>query len=267
MEVRITEGAGADRKWHVADALAGNGCVVELQHSQLSPDDVREREAFYGRHGGMVWIFDYTERKLDSRDVRLETADALTLLDLGDRVVAVTDHGRTIYAEWPREEVVAQLVTRWGTQFLWDALGLFLRKREEAANQIRAREERAEAEQEARRQALEAKKDLWDRTQLWEEKQRAAWLREQAEKRRNRIESEAEAELFRRAAARKAQEATVEEGERVDAMRALWKAQREAPPFALPDDFVEEGRPMLVSLADIEALGIVDDDDDGFGGI
>jgi hypothetical protein len=259
MEVRITEGKGADRKWHVADALAGNGCIVELQHSPLSPDDVRDREAFYGPRGGMIWIFDYSKRKLHSRDVRLETAEALTLLDLGDRVIGVSNYGRRTYGTWSRAEVVAALSGPTGDDLFWQAYAAILRMDLEA-------EERAEAEQEARRQALEAKKDLWDRTQLWQEEQRATWLREQAGKRHSRIESEAEAELFRRAAARMVQETTVEEDERMDAMRALWRAQREAPPLTLPDDFVAEGRPMLVSLADVEALGIVGDDD-GFGAL
>lgn len=42
---------------HRADIVAANGTVVELQHSYLSPDEIRERETFYGR---MIWVFDAT---------------------------------------------------------------------------------------------------------------------------------------------------------------------------------------------------------------
>lgn len=40
---------------HRADLVAPNGVVVEIQHSNISGDSIREREAFYQR---MLWIFD-----------------------------------------------------------------------------------------------------------------------------------------------------------------------------------------------------------------
>lgn len=40
---------------HRADIRRPDGLVVELQHSYLSPEDVRERESAYGR---MVWLWD-----------------------------------------------------------------------------------------------------------------------------------------------------------------------------------------------------------------
>jgi competence protein CoiA len=40
---------------HRADITRPDGTVVELQHSSLSPEEIREREAFYG---SMVWLFD-----------------------------------------------------------------------------------------------------------------------------------------------------------------------------------------------------------------
>lgn len=43
---------------HRADLLLANGVVVELQHSSISPDEIWEREAFYGR---MCWVFDVRE--------------------------------------------------------------------------------------------------------------------------------------------------------------------------------------------------------------
>jgi competence protein CoiA len=61
---QVFEADGADievrvnRNGHVhrADVMLENGVVVELQHSSISPKEIRERELFYGP--GMVWIFD-----------------------------------------------------------------------------------------------------------------------------------------------------------------------------------------------------------------
>jgi competence protein CoiA len=40
---------------HRADIHVANGLVIELQHSPISPAEIRERERFYG---AMVWVFD-----------------------------------------------------------------------------------------------------------------------------------------------------------------------------------------------------------------
>jgi hypothetical protein len=40
---------------HRADIVAAKGWVCELQHSSLQPQEIEEREAFYGR---MVWVLD-----------------------------------------------------------------------------------------------------------------------------------------------------------------------------------------------------------------
>lgn len=40
---------------HIADVVTTDGMVVELQHSDLSREDVLAREAFYGN---MTWVFD-----------------------------------------------------------------------------------------------------------------------------------------------------------------------------------------------------------------
>jgi hypothetical protein len=44
---------------HRADLIGNGDCVIELQHSPISGDDIRAREDFYGK---MVWVFDATER-------------------------------------------------------------------------------------------------------------------------------------------------------------------------------------------------------------
>ena len=78
---------GPDR-WHRADVLAADGCVVELQHSAISPEDIRKRETFYREHApGIVWIFDYTDRPAEwqtRRDLRLDHSTGSRLVDLGD---------------------------------------------------------------------------------------------------------------------------------------------------------------------------------------
>jgi len=47
---------------HRADAVLPDGRIVELQHSQLSPGAIAEREAFYGEQ--LVWLWD-AERWMD----------------------------------------------------------------------------------------------------------------------------------------------------------------------------------------------------------
>lgn len=40
---------------HRADILTTTGIIVEIQHSNISPDEIRARELHYGK---MIWIFD-----------------------------------------------------------------------------------------------------------------------------------------------------------------------------------------------------------------
>lgn len=46
------------RVMHRADAVLPDGTVVEIQHSSISPQEIRARELFYGK---MAWIFDAQE--------------------------------------------------------------------------------------------------------------------------------------------------------------------------------------------------------------
>ena len=48
---------------HRADILNSRGTVIELQHSPLSPHEIRNREKFYI---DMIWVFDATEFHLSS---------------------------------------------------------------------------------------------------------------------------------------------------------------------------------------------------------
>lgn len=48
---------------HRADIVGRFGTVIELQHSAISIDEIREREAFYAPRSphGMIWLFDAGE--------------------------------------------------------------------------------------------------------------------------------------------------------------------------------------------------------------
>jgi len=46
-------------KKHRADIVLDNGLILEVQHSYLSPQDIRDREVFYGPK--LRWIFDCTD--------------------------------------------------------------------------------------------------------------------------------------------------------------------------------------------------------------
>lgn len=67
-------------KGHRADIMH-RGYVIELQHSTISPADIREREQAYGR---MIWLFDGTD-----------LADRLELRDRGNHL--------TFRWKWPRK--------------------------------------------------------------------------------------------------------------------------------------------------------------------
>jgi Competence protein CoiA-like family len=44
---------------HRADILGNSNTIIELQHSSISPDEIRSRECYYGN---MLWVFDATHR-------------------------------------------------------------------------------------------------------------------------------------------------------------------------------------------------------------
>lgn len=52
-----------DGERHRADVMTNYGTVLELQHSPISPDVIRERERFYASATGkeMIWLFDATD--------------------------------------------------------------------------------------------------------------------------------------------------------------------------------------------------------------
>lgn len=51
-----------DGEWHIADLKTPHGAVVEFQHSPITPEERRAREAFYPQ---MCWVVDGTRRKRD----------------------------------------------------------------------------------------------------------------------------------------------------------------------------------------------------------
>ena len=51
-----------DGERHVADVKTGDGWVIEFQHSHLTPEERRSREAFYPK---LIWVVDGTRLKRD----------------------------------------------------------------------------------------------------------------------------------------------------------------------------------------------------------
>jgi competence protein CoiA len=120
---------------HRADIVAADGVVVELQHSSLPVDQIRERERFYRR---MVWIFDareaHDEERLDLRPKRdhvtfrwkhprksIAACRRPVLLDFGKQLLRL----RRIHMEAP--------CGGWGTTVSVDAVVDWMRGREVAA--------------------------------------------------------------------------------------------------------------------------------------
>jgi hypothetical protein len=48
-----------DNTTHIADIIDTNGVVIEIQHSQLSHNNISDRETFYG---SMIWVLDGTTK-------------------------------------------------------------------------------------------------------------------------------------------------------------------------------------------------------------
>lgn len=57
-----------NEKRHRADIVAKDGTVIELQHSPISSEVIRERESFYK---DMIWIFDMSDESVLSRFTNL----------------------------------------------------------------------------------------------------------------------------------------------------------------------------------------------------
>ena len=55
--------SAADGTRHIADIKTEHGWVIELQHSKITPEERRSRDAFYGQ---LVWVVDGTHRKRDA---------------------------------------------------------------------------------------------------------------------------------------------------------------------------------------------------------
>jgi len=51
-----------DGERHIADVKTGDGWVIEFQHSSITPEERRSRDAFYPK---LIWVVDGTRRKRD----------------------------------------------------------------------------------------------------------------------------------------------------------------------------------------------------------
>lgn len=110
-----------DGKWHRADCISIDGWVVELQHSPISPADIRAREAFYGPK--MIWVLDYTD-KIPKHDVRLDTIQRRVALCYPTMVMCIDGEDRW---SMTKDEFIARITTE-GVAF-YDAEALNRAKR------------------------------------------------------------------------------------------------------------------------------------------
>lgn len=60
-------GQGENGERHIADVRTDLGWVIEFQHSYITPEERRSRDAFYRK---LVWVIDATRRKTDEAQFR-----------------------------------------------------------------------------------------------------------------------------------------------------------------------------------------------------
>ena len=88
-----------DGEHHRADIEGDRGVVIELQHSPISPEVIREREVFYGR---MIWVFDASdlvEARRVQQDGYLNDSPCIEVTHRGD-----SEPGARRVLTEPREE-------------------------------------------------------------------------------------------------------------------------------------------------------------------
>jgi competence protein CoiA len=85
---------------HRADIIGNDSTVIELQHSPIKPEEIKEREDFYGN---IVWLFDATDRFLfqvsgdrvffsfgpQEAEYHIKACKKPVFLDFGDLLVEV----------------------------------------------------------------------------------------------------------------------------------------------------------------------------------
>jgi len=110
---------------HIADIVGFGNCVIELQHSPISVDDIAAHEEFYRN---MVWVFDATERfemitvgrrtffafgrtkhiEVCTKPVFLDFGTVLVEVEAFSNAVAYVDgFGRTRSREWFAERYLS----------------------------------------------------------------------------------------------------------------------------------------------------------------
>lgn len=105
---------------HIADVQAGDGRVIEFQHSPISDNEKRARETAYS---SMVWVVDGLTRKRD----QLNFERALQLLDPRNAVFAAEPDACALFRDWINRPVDTFLdfgersedVERFGSPVLW----------------------------------------------------------------------------------------------------------------------------------------------------
>lgn len=78
-------------EWHRADIVRPDKVVIEVQHSPLGVGEALDREGFYRRHGGLIWLFDANERWWDQIEWG---SDATDDMDDADTAGGIYQHMR-----------------------------------------------------------------------------------------------------------------------------------------------------------------------------
>ena len=100
------------RQPHRADMMGNGGVVVELQHSSISPEEIQQRESFYG---DMVRLFDATFRfrVVRSDDMAFFASAAPSTLQLA-ACPSFSTSG-TFSSRWSGSPTASRIVLAWVT--------------------------------------------------------------------------------------------------------------------------------------------------------
>jgi len=84
---------------HRADVRTKNGIVIEFQHSSISVEEIRDREAFYGER--MMWVIDGAKFRKNCPDVWGEVRDRDNPDSVGPfRFIDLVDYNDDFWLDW-----------------------------------------------------------------------------------------------------------------------------------------------------------------------
>ncbi|HEY4129399.1 MAG TPA: competence protein CoiA family protein [Gemmatimonadaceae bacterium] len=103
-----------DGERHIADVKTAHGWVIEFQHSYITPDERRSRNAFYGR---LIWVLNGHRRKRDATQFANAYSRGVTM----GAFRRVLSEGCAMLEEWG--DTSAPTLIDFGGDELWWLLG------------------------------------------------------------------------------------------------------------------------------------------------